>query len=382
MKNNPYGKFTLDMLGASYTKPNKSVYNPLASQLSYSAADKIVMSGMADNQHRSSFNSKLDLETRACGREVFAGAAKLISQITEIAKQLKEVIGNPQLEAYHNANGILLLQDLGKYYLSQAENALHATRDTRQSWVELGNKYLKYSTYDFMRENKLLPPLIENEEEELMLQELKRQMEKMKLDSEKDKLALLNKDEIIKNQADENLKLTDKLIISEENNRELTIKVEGLTIEKTNLTDKLNISEENNRELMIKVEDLTEKLVVSEREKVVLQEKLTISEAKVVPLQEKVHELKTENKELKEDKLELREDKRMLIEDKKMLQEEKKLLLVDKKIFQDLSQEQAVKITELEQIHCNDPTHINLLHNEFGIIEQVELGGNLNQQID
>jgi hypothetical protein len=368
MKNNPYGKFTLDMLGASYTKPNKSAYNPLTSQSSYSAADKIVMSGMADNQHRSSFNSKLDLETRACGREVFAGAAKLISQITEIAKQLKEAIGNPQLEAYHNANGILLLQDLGKYYLSQAENALHATRDTRQSWVELGNKYLKYSTYDFMRENKLLPPLIENEEEELMLQELKRQMEKMKLDNERMRLDFEEQEDRFREQENEKNDLANRLITSEENNRELKIKVEDLT-------EKLAISEENNKELTIKVEDLTvenldlkDKLSISEQEKVVLQEKLDTSEAKLEPLKKETTDLRHYNKILEEDKLELREDKKMLIE--------------DKNFFKDLTQKQAIKIVELEQVHCNDPTHINLLHNDFGIIEQVELGGNLNQQID
>ncbi len=338
--------------------PNyKEIYNnPL-----YSSADKIVVSGIETNHYRSYFNNESDSKTIICQREVFAGAAKLISQITEIAKQLKKAIGNPQLEAYHNANGILLLQDLGKYYLSQAEKALHATRDTRQSWVELGNKYLKYSTYDFMRENKLLPPLIENEEEELMLQELKRQMEKMKLDNERMRLDF-------ERQEDEKNDLANRLITSEENNRELKIKVEDLT-------EKLAISEENNKELTIKVEDLTvenldlkDKLSISEQEKVVLQEKLDTSEAKLEPLKKETTDLRHYNKILEEDKLELREDKKMLIE--------------DKNFFKDLTQKQAIKIVELEQVHCNDPTHINLLHNDFGIIEQVELGGNLNQQID
>ena len=54
----------------------------------------------------------------------------------------------------------------------------------------------------------------------------------------------------------------------------------------------------------------------------------------------------------------------MLVEDKKMQQEEKKLflkekdlLLVDKKHFQDLSLEQAFKITELIQPRCDFPEH-------------------------
>jgi hypothetical protein len=345
--------------------PNyKEIYdNPL-----YNSADKIVVSGIETNHYRSYFNNELDSKTIICQREVFATAAKLIAEITVIAKQLKEAIGNSQLEAYHNANGILLLKDLGNYYLSQAENALHATRDTRQSWFDLGNKYLKYSTYDFMRENKLLPPLIENEEEELMLQELKRQMEKMKLDNEKMRLDFKEQEDRFKEQEDQKNDLANRLIASEKNNRELAIKIEDLTAENLDLKDKLSISEQ---------------------EKVVLQKKLATSEEKVIPLQKKVHELKIENKELKDDKTELREDKKALTEDKKMLieynkslQEEKKLLLVDKKIFQDLNQEQILKIEELSKIHCNDPTHINLLHDDFGMIEQVELGGNLNQSVE
>lgn len=84
-------------------------------------------------------------------------------------------------------------------------------------------------------------------------------------------------------------------------------------------------------------------------------------------LQEKVEELKYDKKGLENDKIELREDKKMLVDDKKMLQEEKKLLLVDKKHFQDLSLEQALKITELSQIHCNDPNHFEIIGMEMKV---------------
>ena len=131
--------------------------------------------------------------------------------------------------------------------------------------------------------------------------------------------------------------------------------------------------------------------ITEENEK--LTEKFAISELKVVPLQEKVAGLEHFNKTLEHDKemleidkkilqddkkvlqeynIEIREDKKMMVEYNKSLQDEKKLLLVDKKYFQDLSFEQALKIADLSQVHCNIPDH-------YEIIKMTGAGSNIPQ---
>ena len=246
----------------------------------------------------------------------------------------------------------------------------------------------KCSVYNYMRAEGLIPP-IENEEE-MKVRELTEQLNQMRLQmlqrnnvlfekdnalAEKDNAlaeknnALVEKDNIIENQVHS---LVEKDNIISEKNNALAEKDDIITQqqnEKTDLTNRLNSSEENN---------------------IVLQEKLDTSQAKVIPLEERVVDLKVKNAELKDDKIglcqdkeklevdknELREDKIELREGKKEILEANKLLLVDKKFLQDMCVAKDTKITQLEQIHCNDPTHFEMINHD------VEIGGNVNNTLE
>ena len=273
-----------------------------------------------------------------------------------------------------------------------------------------------WDVYKYMRAEGLIPPkqpiqqivipevVINNanndvqqieEEDELMMQELRNQLEQIRLQKNnleqssiaKDN-ALAEKDVIILQQQNENTDLTNNLNASEETNINLREQVSGLTEQVSGLTEQVSGLTEQVSGLTEQVSDLSGKLSVSEEKNNDLQEKLEISQAKVAPLEERVVELRHDKKNLEDDKMELREDKKMLVDDKKMLQEEKKLLLVDKKILQDSCFEKDVKITELSQIHCNIPEHTNLLDNDsFEIVNLhvennlVEISGNVNNAI-
>ena len=253
------------------------------------------------------------------------------------------------------------------------EQAIKKMSDTINSWM-LPSVIIEQN---LVQEEIIHQPELNNEEA-IMLEELKKQLEQFKLQMEQ-------RNNTIEQLQTENHDLTDRLAVSEENNGILKGQVGNLTEEKLDLvnklatseenngilqnknhdlTDKLIVSEENNGILKNEIHTLTDKLITSEMKNVDLQNKLNVSEAKLVPLQKRVEELKDYKKSLENDKIELREDKKMLTEYNKNLQEEKKLflkekdlLLVDKKHFQDLNLEQALKITELIQPRCDFPEH-------------------------
>jgi len=268
-----------------------------------------------------------------------------------------------------------------------------------------------YTIDDYMRANGMLPPLQEDPE---MIRQLQRQITEMQEASRQRDVLLeqinqnnlqliqgLTEAEHIINEKDEIIAERDNTIelqanqLQESNNiigerdntilqlqgekHDLTEQVGFLTEEKLDLTQKL----QNEKVLNLQITEENEKLT----------EKFAISELKVVPLQEKVAGLEHFNKTLEHDKemleidkkilqddkkvlqeynIEIREDKKMMVEYNKSLQDEKKLLLVDKKYFQDLSFEQALKIADLSQVHCNIPDH-------YEIIKMTGAGSNIPQ---
>jgi len=369
---------------SSFLSQTQKSFSPSYSQ-PYGTADDIVISGIATNNYLSSSNDYRGNNSHHNSVLVIKEAGRRLVEIEQAAIQLKNGLSqsDQRIKVILEVKGSELCQKLGEYYLGQAKSCPCATHDTRQEWTKLGNKYLKYTIYDFMYEYKMLErpiiqaPLVNNqpeviEEDQEMLNELREQLKQLKLQAEQRDQALAERDQALA-ERDQALADKDEIIIGlTEKNNNLVNQVGDLTIELQNQKE-MNIELKNeNNELKHENNELKEVNII-------LADKLQISESKVIPLQEKVTELKYYNKQLVDDKMELREDKKMLVDDKKMLLEEKKLLLVDKKLFQDLSHEQAIKINLLEQIHCNDPNHINLLNDNFEIIGQVELGGNLNQ---
>jgi hypothetical protein len=206
------------------------------------------------------------------------------------------------------------------------------------------------------------------DEEEKMLEELMSQLKLMKQELENKDKALEDKDRALKDES-------QKLLEEKNKTNDLSEKLASEKILTKELTDKNEDLTGQVKSLTVKVSDLTKELDLSEGKNVDLQNKFEESQAKVRPLEEKVLDLKHYNKQLEDDKIDLREtqkdmrevqkilieDKKNLTSEKKMLEDKAQLLSIDKNHFKDLSLEQAIKITQLEQIHCNDPDHFEII---------------------
>ena len=201
----------------------------------------------------------------------------------------------------------------------------------------------------------------QNQEEEAMLQELMKQLELMKLQQQEILLKQQEKDRALEKIAQERDAAIELMTAKDQ---ELIKKNEALADKDRALADKDQIIEEKNNiisEQESKNLELTTKLEQKSAVNEDLILKLQASEAKLVPLQEKITDLKSENKELKDEKIELRAEKKVLFDEKKIALEEKKLLVEEKKYYFDLSIEQASQIVSLEQIHCNNPKHFEII---------------------
>jgi chromosome segregation ATPase len=213
------------------------------------------------------------------------------------------------------------------------------------------------------------------DDEEVMLNVLRAQLEQMRVQMEQMKMAS-------EESAMQVTQATTRATRYEEENEQIRIKLgqKSQEIELITVERDVAVEQSNAKDGIIKEKDgiIKEQCQEIDQKDIVIGEltttnheltsRIMVKDERISSLTERVENFREQKEELRQDKVMLTADKAMLIDDKKILQqekntlvEEKKLLAEEKAYYYELTVEQADKILVLEQIHCNDPGHVGIL---------------------